>query len=285
MQLMDAKCTVKPVVLKTYTFLDAASPERPCRFSDGSLFRPGTSGVAFMSIGEMKRAILKKRRQRVRRSTYGYVAELMLADTAFSHPFRNRMIIDWWARVIDPLEAETFDRGPKGRLKYFRDRLREHLKAPSINAAARQGDVSARQLRRLGAEKLAYVQQQVRRLSDRRLNYVAAEAAFDANDDLYVQMTVGLIALPTFRPGREGGLLDGSARRASNDPRFLPLVSRIRETPDIILPGYAEQDIARRIEQLSNPYDPVWLFERTYVSERKREGLIRKLEEEYLSKI
>ncbi|WP_206523119.1 hypothetical protein, partial [Mesorhizobium sp. M7A.T.Ca.TU.009.02.1.1] len=88
-----------------------------------------------------------------------------------------------------------------------------------------------------------------------------------------------------FRPGREGGLLDGSARRASNDPRFLPLVSRIRETPDIILPGYAEQDIARRIEQLSNPYDPVWLFERTYVSERKREGLIRKLEEEYLSKI
>ncbi|TGT56611.1 hypothetical protein EN813_042395 [Mesorhizobium sp. M00.F.Ca.ET.170.01.1.1] len=238
-----------------------------------------------MSIGEMKRAILKKRRQRVRRSTYGYVAELMLADTAFSHPFRDRMVIDWWARIIDPLEAESFDTGPKGRLKYFRDRLREHSKAPAMNAAMRQGAQSGKLLRRLNTQKLAYVRHQVRRLADRRLNYVVAEPALAANSDLYEQLTIGLIALPTFRPGRDGGLLDMASRRASGDRRFLPLVSRIRETPHLLLPGYAERDIEGRIEQLSNPYDPIWLFERSLLSENRRLGLIRKLEEEYLRKI
>ena len=238
-----------------------------------------------MHLGEMKRTILKKRRQRVRRSTYEYVAELMLADTTFNHPFRNRMIVDWWARVIDPLEAETFDRGPKGRLQYFRGRLREHAKAPAMNSAIRQGDLSARPLRRMSTEKLAYVKHQVRRLADRRLNYVVAEATLAGNSDLYQQMTIGLIALPTFRPGRDGGLLDVAARTASSNPRFLPLVSRIRETPHLLLPGHAEPDIERRIEQLSNPFDPIWLFERSYVSEKRREGLIRKLEEEYLSKM
>ncbi|RAZ78254.1 hypothetical protein [Mesorhizobium atlanticum] len=238
-----------------------------------------------MHLEEIKNAILKKRRQRVRQSTYTYVANLMLADTALDHPYRDRMILDWWARVIDPLEAESFDRGPRGRLKYFRDRLREHRKAPAVNAALRQGSQSGRPLRRMNAQKLGYVMHQIRRLADRRLNYAAAEAVFLQNGDLFDQMTIGLIALPTFRPGREGGLLDRAARKAFNDPRVQPLMSKIREAPQTWLPGHDERAFEQRIEQLSNPYDPIWLFDETYLSVKKRQGLIRKLEDEYLRKI
>lgn len=237
-----------------------------------------------MSLAEIKRTILDKRRQRVRKSTYEYVATLMREDTAFDHPYRDRMIIDWWARVTDPLEAESFDQGPKGRLKYFRDRLKEHGKAPAVNAAIRQGLHAGKPLRRLSAQKLVYVKHQVRRLADRSLNYVAADAVLAANDDIFEQMTIGLIALPKLRPGRDGGLLDQAVRRASKDPRFLPLMSRIRATPQRLLPGCEERKIERRIEQLTDPYDPIWLSERTYVSENKRLGLIRKLEAEYISK-
>lgn len=238
-----------------------------------------------MSLAEIKRAILDRRRQRVRKSTYAYVATLMREDTALDHPYRDRMIIDWWARVTDPLEAESFDQGPKGRLKYFRDRLKEHGKAPAVNAAIRQGLRAGKPLRRMSTQKLGYVKHQVRRLADRGLNYVVADAVLSANDDIFEQMTIGLIALPALRPGRDGGPLDRAARRASNDPRFLPLMSRVRAASHFLLPGREEREIERRIEQLSDPYNSIWLSEQTYVSEKKRLGLTRKLEEEYLSKI
>lgn len=238
-----------------------------------------------MSLAEIKRAILDRRRQRVRKSTCAYVATLMREDTALDHPYRDRMIIDWWARVTDPLEAESFDQGPKGRLKYFRDRLKEHGKAPAVNAAIRQGLHAGKPLRRMSTQKLGYVKHQVRRLADRRQNYVVADAVLSENDDVFGQMAVGLIVLPELRPGRDGGLLDQAARKASSDPRFPSLMARIREAPNALLPGHGEREIESRIEQLSNPYDPVWLFEENYLSVKKRQGLIRKLEEEYLSKI
>ncbi|KQU64842.1 hypothetical protein ASC75_12565 [Aminobacter sp. DSM 101952] len=275
-------CTVKLSVLETYTFVDIRGL---AAVSAVRYLGNGSHGVLRMNLGEMKAVILKRRRQRVRRSTYAYVAALMLEDTAFAHPYRDRMIIDWWARVIDPLDAESFDEGPKGRLKYFRDRLKEHGKAPAVNAAIRQGLHAGKPLRRMSTQKMGYLKHQVRRLADRRLNYVATDAVLSANDDIFEQMTIGLIALPALRPGRDGGLLDRAARRASDDPRFLPLTARINEAPNTLLPGHDEREIERRIEQLSNPYDSVWLFEESYLSLKKRQGLMRKLEEEYLSKI
>lgn len=233
-------------------------------------------------IAKAKAEILKKRRQRIRRETYAYVAQAIVEDTAQDVPFRDRLVIDWWARVVDPLEAERYD---QERLRYFRERLREHYAAPSANAAIRQGQSTGNQLRRLLPEKLAYVQHQVRRMADRKINYAAAKRAIEENDSAYEQLTIGLFLLPAIRPGSNDSLLGDAARAATGDPRFGSLMDRLRKDREILLPGLTQTALDRRVQLLSNPFDEGWYVSpsSSYVEERGRQKLIRKIEDYYIS--
>lgn len=234
-----------------------------------------------MSLSEIKAAILKKRRQRIRRHTYAYVADAIIADATTDQPFRHRLIFDWWNRVVDPLEAEKFD---VERLRYFRSRLKEHRNSAAHNAAVRQGKGSEATLRRLNTTKLAYIQHQVQRLSDRSLNYAAAERAVAENDQAFERLAEGLVALPELRT-RPFGRLERIALRCTCDPRFPALAERLRSDPTGTLPDVTPKWIEQRLAKLTDEFDPIWLFGDDYIETKRREGLIRKLEEEYMNEI
>jgi len=171
-------------------------------------------------LNALKANILQRRRQRIRLSTYSYVSETILEETRLDHPFRDRMVLDWWHRIVDPLEAESFD---VERLRYFRERLIEHRRAPTINAAIRQNKVAGTILRRLQPEKQTYVRLQIRRLSDRRLNYAAAERAVNESDQAFEALFIGLIALPKLKPG-PNSFLDKVACKATSDERSMAVL-------------------------------------------------------------
>ncbi|MES0058805.1 hypothetical protein [Mesorhizobium sp. M0041] len=234
-----------------------------------------------MSLPAIKASILKSRRQRIRRVTYDYVASVMVEDIAFEHPFRDRMVIDWWSRVVDPLEAESFDRE---RLSYFRERLAEHKLAAVHNAALRRGDGNGNELRRLTPKKLAYMKHQVRRLADRRLNYAAALEAYRMHDRVYEGLVLGLVALKELKVGPKGFMLN-VAWTAQADPRFRTLIERVRATPEALVPGRTVKWIEQRIGRLTSLEDAFWYPKRDHLFELKQAGLIRKLEDKYLSKI
>lgn len=228
-------------------------------------------------IDAAKAAILKKRRQRIRRTTYPYVASIMIEDATMQQEFRHRLVLDWWNRIIDPLDAESFD---QERLRYFRKRLREHDASAAHNAEVRQGTRQAKTKRRLSPMKLEYCRHQVKRLSDRGLNYAAAARAVAEHDAAYEALTTGLVGLPVLRPSPHGRL-EQAVRAATSDGRFQRLAEKISADTGNQLPGWTASRLQDRLEMFADRFHPVWLYGDDYVSTKRREGLIRKLEDEY----
>lgn len=224
-----------------------------------------------------KAAILKERRQRIRRTTYSYVASIMIEDATMEAEFRHRLVLDWWNRIVDPLDAETYD---VERLRYFRERLREHDASAAHNAEVRQGRSQAKAKRRLSPETLAYFQHQVKRLSDRGLNYAAAARAVEEHDAAYEVLTTGLIGLPEIRPSHHGRL-ERVVQAATRDGRFQALADKLKADTVAMLPGWTEKRLLDRLAVLEDRFHQVWLHGDDYLSVKRREGLIRKLEEEY----
>lgn len=233
-------------------------------------------------VEKAKAAILKKRRQRIRETTYRYVADAIIEDTAPDQPFRDKMVVSWWARVLDPLEAETYD---AQRLRYFRERLHEHAAATKHNADIRQGKASGEQLRRLSAAKFSYVRRQVKRIADPKVNYAAAKRAVQEHDQAYERLVIGLIMLPRIAPRSPDSFLFDAAVAATSDHRFDVLRERLRKDREVVLPGMSRADLERRIELLSDPGDVTWYPETDFQAEQARAGLIRKLEDIYVRKI
>lgn len=233
--------------------------------------------------GPIKDKILKERRRRIRKTTYDYVARVIEEDTRFDHPHRDRMVIDWWHRIVDPLEAEGYD---KRRLAYFRERLLEHRAAPHWNSTLRQGEQSGKPKRRLTPKKFAYVTHQIRRLADRKLNYAAAETALSKSDIGYRQLVIGLLALPYFQHSPKR-LLERASSRAASDNRFKALVADVQTEPEHYVPGRPAWSILNRIDIISDSFHRFWFDLPTmdYLTEFKYRGLIKKIEDEYLSKI
>ncbi len=228
-------------------------------------------------IDAAKAAILKERRQRIRRATYPYVASIMIEDATMKAEFRHRLVLDWWNRIVDPLDAETYD---AERLRYFRERLREHNASAAHNAEVRQGRSQAKAKRRLSPAALAYFQHQVKRLSDRGLNYAAAARAVKEHDAAYEALTTGLIGLPELRPSPYGRL-EQAVRAATTDARFQSLADKLEADTAAMLPGWAESRLQDRLAVFQDRFHRVWLHGDDYVSTKRREGLIRKLEDEY----
>lgn len=233
-------------------------------------------------VERAKAAILKKRRQRIRKGTYGYVADAIIEDTAAEQPFRDRMVVSWWGRVVDPLEAERYD---KERLRYFRERLREHRAALQHNVEVREGRRSDKPLRRLAPAKLAYMQQQVRRIADPKINYAAAERAVAENHKAYEQLVLGLFMLPRIRPHSSEGFLSAAAWAATRDPRFEDLLVRLRPDRETLLPGVTEEAFNRRLQVLIDPGDNAWYVPRDFKDELGRQHIMRTMEAYYLSRI
>ncbi len=207
------------------------------------------------AISALKADILKRRRQRIRHTTYDTVAGLIIQDTAPEAPFRNRMVIDWWHRVVDPLEAERFD---EERLRYFRDRLKEHERSLAVNSAIRQGRAKGKTLRRLPPPKLALYKHQVRRLAPGSVNYAAVEQAVAGNDKAFEQLVYGLVMLPRLSTSRFG-FMERVVTRVVADSRSDALFVKAAETGASAFPGMTARRIAERIGQIRNPFDPVWL--------------------------
>jgi hypothetical protein len=218
-------------------------PDDPSSSSAGARDRRYLNGL--------KADILRKRRHRIRKTTYAYVARLMIEDTAPGNPHRSRMVLDWWHRVVDPLEAEKFD---VERLRYFRERFLEHQQAPSRNAAIRKGKLAGKQLRRVPVEKASYYRLQISRLSDRTLNYAAAEKAVRENDAAFRQLLIGLVELPKLSPGANSWLGD-AAWWGTSDRRAKAILSELKADPSAILPEMDTRHVARRIDQLTNRFD------------------------------
>lgn len=229
-------------------------------------------------IDAAKAAILKGRRQRIRRTTYPYVASIMIEDATMKEEFRHRLVLDWWNRIVDPLEAEKFD---EERLRYFRERLREHGASAAHNADVRQGRKKAKAKRRLSPLKLAYCQHQVNRLSDRGLNYAAAARAVEEHDAAYEALAAGLVGLPELRPSPYGRL-EQAVRAATMDARFEALADKLKADTAALLPGWTESRLQERLAVFQDRFHQVWLHGDDYVSTMRREGLIRKLEAEYI---
>lgn len=238
---------------------------------------PSPTTEARPTLRQLKDGILKRRRQRIRRTTYAYVAEKIIEDTAPENPYRVPLVLDWWHRVVDPLEAESFD---AERLPYFRERLEEHRKAPAHNAAIRQGLLKAEPMRRVSARKVGYWRLQIARLTDRRLNFAAATQAVLANDQAFEQLLLGLIALPRLRPSA-GSWVDRAARWAAHDRRADAIFQRAMEDPGCVAHDLQPRRVAERIGQLRNPFDRIWLYGEDYVSTKAAEGLTRKLHDKY----
>ena len=233
-------------------------------------------------VERAKAAILKKRRQRIRKGTYGYVADAIIEDTAAEQPFRDRMVVSWWGRVVDPLEAERYD---KERLRYFRERLREHRAALQHNVEVREGRRLDKPLRRLAPVKLAYMQQQVRRITDPKVNYAAAKRAVAENDRAYDQLVMGLFMLPRIRPHSSEGFLSAAAWAATRDPRFADLVVRLRQDREALLPGVTEEAFDRRVQVLSDPGDIAWYVPGDFKTGIGRQHIIRVMEDNYIKDI
>lgn len=233
---------------------------------------------SWAKVNALKAGILKERRQRIRKTTYGYIAQLIINDTRIDHPFRDRMVLDWWHRVVDPLDSESFD---KERLRYFRARLKEDHSALKWNAELRQGLATGKPLRRLNAEKRQYYRHQIARLSDRRLNYAAVEAAVDDNDTAFERLFIGLVALSKLTPGN-GNWLGKVASKATRDQRALRLIDLLSDQDQALVPHMSNGEILKRIEQLKTPWDLIWYRpEEDYIATMREWGLIRKLEEEF----
>lgn len=228
-------------------------------------------------IDAAKAAILKERRQRIRRTTYPYVASMMIEDATMKSEFRHRLVLDWWNRIVDPLDAEKFD---EERLRYFRQRLREHSASAAHNAEVRQDRKQAKVKRRLSPLKLAYCQHQLKRLSDRRLNYAAATRAVEEHDPAYEALATGLVGLPELRP-TPYGRLEQAVRAATSDARFQGVADKLKADTAAMLPGWTESRLQERLAVFQDRFHEVWLHGDDYVSTKRREGLIRKLEDEY----
>ena len=234
-----------------------------------------------MTLNEIKEAILKKRRQRIRKTTYSYVAAALLEDIAPAHPFRDRMVIDWWSRVIDPLEAEDYD---ERRLTYFRKCLSDHRKSASHNARVRQGTQDGKELRRLNPLRLAYITHQVRRLSDRRLNYAAVKDVYDNHNGVFRALAIGLLDMDKLKPGPKGFVYN-IINHAKRDARFQPLLNEVREEPGSHLPNRSKGWVNDRLEIVDQPLDLLPPLEDTYWEEQRQDGLIRAMEEKYIRKL
>lgn len=205
----------------------------------------------------------------------------MLEDTAHDHPFRERMVIDWWSRVVDPLEAEEYD---EMRLRYFRKRLAEHKRSASHNARVRQGEHGGKELRRLTPLRLAYVSHQVRRLGDRKLNYAAVDHVYGNNDAVFRRLAIGLLDMEKLHPGPKGFIFN-VVRRMIQDARFQPLREQVIADVGRHLPRRTENWVQERLALIDQPFDLLPPQEDTYLEQERRAGLIRKLEEKYLNKL
>ncbi len=234
-----------------------------------------------MNLEHAKKLIIDKRKRRIRKDTYPYVEAVILQDTAPDSPFRDRLVIDWWARAIDPLEAESYD---QERLRYFRERMKAHKAAPRMNAAIRQGAALGRELRRLTPDRHRYIRLQLARLSDRKLNYVAVSEVVDTSDRVFEQLTLGIIALEKFKITATG-LLRRIGQRIEGDERFDPLATRLCEEPSRLLPDVPKKRVEDRVRLLKTPHDFQWHPYTDFYFEMGRAALIRKLEAEYINKI
>lgn len=234
-----------------------------------------------LSLSELENIILKPRRQRIRRSTYTRVAEAMIEDATLDQPFRHRLVLDWWSRVVNPLQAQKYD---AERLRYFRLAVKNHRNSPAHNAALRQGAKKGKPLRRLKPARLAYMQYQIRRMSDRGLNYAAAARAVAESDHAYERLALGLVALPQLSPSREGWL-SNIVSTAVRDKRWEALVAKLRSDYATTLPGTVPEIIEWRLNLLTNPSAAIWPRINDYVGAMRQQGLIRKMREEYLNEI
>ncbi|CTQ55399.1 hypothetical protein LP7551_03942 [Roseibium album] len=230
-------------------------------------------------IEQAKAKILKTRRQRIRKTTYPYVAGKIIEDTKIDNPFRDKMVVDWWARVVDPLEAENYNRK---RLQYFRDQLKEHRNALRINAAIRQGVQEGKRQRRLKSDRLAYVELQIKRLSDPKLNYAASQRALEISDNAYEQLTIGLFALPHLAPKRADSFLIPASVVATRDERFPGLYEKVQLKRSSFLPGVGEASFERRTAMLTDPNHEDWYVPNDDWADYLKDGFIRKLEDKYL---
>jgi hypothetical protein len=234
-----------------------------------------------LSLSELENIILKPRRQRIRRSTYTRVAEAMIEDATLDQPFRHRLVLDWWSRVVNPLQAQKYD---AERLRYFRLAVKNHRNSLAHNSALRQGAKKGKPLRRLKPERLAYMQYQIRRMSDRGLNYAAAARAVAECDQAYERLALGLVTLPVLDPSREGWLRK-IVSTAVSDKRWAALEEKLRSDSSAVLPGRLPEFIEFRLKMLTEPGAMIWPQINDYVSAMKQQGLIRKIREEYLNEI